>query len=174
MAPFRLTLAPPQTDRYALLRAGWKIPSAGAGLPGSPTADGAVTRSVTVRRTSDDGVGEHRPAAGHEVVLVRVVQGPPAIALVRRPVPGRLVLPEPGPPPLPVLFVPGLSFPLQVGGSGGLGDGVQASITAAPAAAAALGEPVLGQGPQRGRCRRGAQPGGGGRPTMERPRAIAS
>jgi hypothetical protein len=42
-------------------------------------------------RPADDVVGEHRPAAGREVVLVGVVQAQPAVAFVDGPVPG-----EPG------------------------------------------------------------------------------
>src|SRR5207244_3379331 len=62
-------------------------------------------------------------------------------------------------PALPVLPVPLGPLAVDPGRAGGFGDVVKAGITAAPAAAAALGEPVLGQDPQRGRRRRGAQPG---------------
>ena len=33
------------------------------------------------RRAADDNVAEHRPPAGHEVVLVRVIQGPQDVSL---------------------------------------------------------------------------------------------
>ena len=48
---------------------------------------------------------------------------------------------------------------LQVGRAGRLGNVVQGGITAAPAARAAFGEPVLGEHPQRSRGGRRAQPG---------------
>jgi hypothetical protein len=120
--------------------------------------------NYALSRTSADGGprinvgGEHRPPAGREVVLVRVIQAQPAVALASRPVPGGLVLSEPGPPALPVLPVPLGPLTVDPGRAGGFGDVVKAGITATPAAAAALGEPVLGQDPQRGRRRRGAQP----------------
>ena len=102
------------------------------------------------RRPADDVVAEHRPPAGHEVVLVRVIQGPPAVPFVHRPVAGGLVLPEPGPPALPVLPVPPGPLAVDRGRAGRLGDIIQDGITAAPSAAAVFGEPVLGQDPQRG------------------------
>jgi len=107
----------------------------------------------------DDFVGEHRPPAGHEVVLIRVIQAQPAVALVHRPVPGRLVHRQPGPPALPVLLVPLGPLAVQVSRPGRRGYRVKVRITTAPATAAADGEPVLGQDPQRGRRRRRAQPG---------------
>ena len=47
----------------------------------------------------------------------------------------------------------------RLGRAGRLGDVGQGDGTAAPAARASLGEPVLGEHPQRGRRRRRAQPG---------------
>src|SRR5258705_5891550 len=89
-------------------------------------------------------IAQHRPAARHEVIFVRIVQGPPAVALVHEPVTGGLVLPEPGPPALPVLLVPFGSLAVNLGGTGRLSDVVQGDSAAAPADAATLGEPVLG------------------------------
>ena len=72
--------------------------------------------------------------------------------------PGGLVLSEPGPPALPVLPVPLGPLAVDLGRVDRLGDIIQDGTATAPSAAAALGEPVLGQDPQRGRRRRGAQP----------------
>ena len=121
-------------------------------------AKGRLTRSPGRCRPgwpADAVVGEHRPPAGHEVVLVRVIQGPPAVPLVHGPVPGGLVLREPGPPALPVLPVSLLPLPLQVGRAGRRGHVVQGGTTAAPAAA--------------GRARPArARPGPAARPTSPR------
>jgi len=106
-------------------------------------------------RTAHKVLTQHWPAARRKVVLVRVVQRPPAIALVHWPGPGALVLPEPGPPALPVLPVPLLPFPLQVGRAARLSDVHQGDGPAAPSARAAFGEPVLGEHPEGDRhCRR--------------------
>ena len=153
--------------------------AAEAALAGDPAADAgraaerrlkaaaryAEVRTYALSRASAEGgpahdiIAQHRPAARHEVVLGRVVQRPPAIALVHRPGTGALVLPEPGPPALPVPLVPLFALALKVGRAGRLGDVGQGDGTAAPSARAVLGEPVLGEHPQRGRHCRRAQPG---------------
>jgi transcriptional regulator with XRE-family HTH domain len=113
-------------------------------------------------RPAHDVISDHRPPARREVVFVRVVQRPPAIALVHWPGPGSLVLPEPGPPAFPVPLVPRFALALQVGRSGRLGDVGQDRRPAPPAAAAALGQPMLSEYPQRHRHCRHSEPGGPG------------
>jgi integrase/recombinase XerD len=99
-------------------------------------------------------VGKHRPPA-HLVVFVFVVQRPPAVPRCHGQALGSLVLPEPGPPAFPVQSVSLLPIPLQVSCAGRLGDAVQGDGTTAPPARASLGQPVLGEHPERrGYCRR--------------------
>src|SRR5713101_823866 len=81
----------------------------------------AVPRLGRGRRPSHEIVAEHRPA-GHLVVLVLVIQRPPAVPRRHRELPGALVGPEPGPPAFPVLAVPFLPLALQADRASRLSD----------------------------------------------------
>lgn len=110
------------------------------------------------RRPAYDVASEHRPPARHEVVLVRIIQGQPAVSLIHGPGAGGLVPTERGPPALAILLVPRLPLPLQHSRAGRLSHVGQGDGTATPSARATLGETVLSQHPERSRRRRRAQP----------------
>jgi hypothetical protein len=80
---------------------------------------------------------------GRPVVLV--VQAEPAVTRCHDRITDADVLPEPGPPSLPVLVVLSLSLALQVGRAGRLGDVGQGDGTTTPSARAVLGETMLGE-----------------------------
>src|SRR5580698_5309985 len=78
------------------------------------------------------------------VLLLGVVEGPPPVPRRGGQLAGALVLPEPGPPALPVPLVPLLPLALQVARAGRLGDAGQGGGPAPPAAGTSLGQAVPG------------------------------
>src|SRR5206468_9937290 len=112
------------------------------------------------RRPADKVLTKHWPTAEQQrLPFAFVVERPPAITGGDYGVTRAGVLREPGPPRFPVLLVAFGSLAVQVSRPGRRGHRVKAGITTAPAAAAALGEPVLGQCPERRRDGRGREPG---------------
>jgi hypothetical protein len=106
-----------------------------------------------LRRPAHEIIAQHRPAAEqHGGPLVLVIQAEPAITRCHGGITGSGVLPEPGPPAL-------LSCLYCSARADRLGDVIQAGGPAPPSSGTSFSEPVPGRDPQRGRRRRGAQPG---------------
>src|ERR1700744_3680908 len=127
---------------------------------GRPHLRARTADTISSWRPADDIPGQHRPAAGHEVVLIRIVEGVPPVTLVHGYMPGTLVSAETNPPALPVLLIPLGPLPVNLSRTSRLGDVVQAGITAAPAAGPTAGQAILSQEPERRPRRRRTEPGG--------------
>jgi hypothetical protein len=114
-----------------VLRAGSRCP---AGISGGP-------------RTKSSASTGHRLNSSASRSSSSIDQKPsPSVTAALR---ALCVLPEPGPPGLPVLPVPLGPFAVDLSGAGRLGDVIQAGGTAPPAVRAAFGEPLLSEHPQR-------------------------